>query len=154
MSDRKMGPNKNAWCEFHQVYGHHIRNCLALAQEDQALVIARIDQGHEVSIHGEINTIIGGFSGGGCTASQWKKYAQEVMAVEVQEANQTPDVDLVFTKADRHNVIQHDNDPMVISVVTTGRRVHHVLVDQGSSADVMFCSNFNKLQLSTRSPKS
>jgi len=26
---RKMGPNKNAWCEFHQVNGHYIRNCLA-----------------------------------------------------------------------------------------------------------------------------
>jgi len=30
-TDRKMGPNKNALCEFHQVNGHHIRNCLALA---------------------------------------------------------------------------------------------------------------------------
>ena len=36
---------------------------------------------------------------------------------------------------------------MVISVVTTGRRLHRVLVDQGSSADVMFWSTFNKLQL-------
>jgi len=29
-----------------------------------------------VPIHGEINTIVGGFSGGGCTASQRKKYAR------------------------------------------------------------------------------
>jgi len=33
-------------------------------------------------------------------------------------------------------------------VVTAGRKVHHVLVDQGSSADVMFWTNFNKMQLS------
>jgi len=26
-TDKKMGPNKSAWFEFHQVYGHHIRNC-------------------------------------------------------------------------------------------------------------------------------
>ena len=38
---------------------------------------------------------------------------------------------------------------MVISVVTAGRRVHCVLVDQGSLADVMFWSTFNKLQLSS-----
>jgi len=56
------------------------------------------------------------------------------MAVEVQEADQTPDVDLVFTKADRQDVVPHDNDPVVISVVTTGKRVHRVLVDQGSLA--------------------
>jgi len=80
-TDRKMGPNKNAWCEFHQAHDHYIRNCLALAQQldelaksgffndyrqeqqnDQALVIAVADQGHEVPIHGEINTISRGFS--------------------------------------------------------------------------------------------
>jgi len=101
-----------------------------------------------VPIHGEINTISGGFSGGGCTASQWKKYAREVMAVEVQEVDHTPDVNLVFTKADLQDVVPHDNDPMVISVVIAGRRVHRVL-DQGSSVDVMFWSTFNKLQLSS-----
>ncbi len=36
----------------------------------------------------------------------------------------------------------------MISVVTKERRVRRVLVDQGSSADVMFWSTFNKLQLS------
>ena len=75
-TDKKMGPNKNAWCEFHQANGHYIRNCLALAhqldelvksgflkdylqepQNDQAMVTTRVDQGREVSIHGEVNTI-------------------------------------------------------------------------------------------------
>ena len=56
--------------------------------------------------------------------------------------------DLVFTRADVRDVVPHDNDPVVISVVTTGRKVHRVLVDQGSSEDVMFWATFNKLQLS------
>jgi len=30
------------------------------------------DQGHEIPVHGEVNTIFGGFSGGGCTTSQRK----------------------------------------------------------------------------------
>jgi len=70
------------------------------------------------------------------------------MAIEVQEIDNTPDVDLVFTKADRQDVVPLENYPVVISVVTAGRKMHHVLVDQGSSADVMFWSTFNKLQLS------
>jgi len=37
-TDRKMGPNKNAWCEFHQAHGHYIRNCLALAHQLDELV--------------------------------------------------------------------------------------------------------------------
>jgi len=96
-------------------------------------------------VHGEIHTISGGFSDGGCTVSQRKKYARAVMTVEAQEADEALDIDLVFTKADLRDVVPHDNDLMVISVVTTGRKVHRVLVDQGSSADVMFWSTFNKL---------
>jgi len=34
-------------------------------------------------------------------------------------------------------------------MVTAGRRVRRVLIDQGSSADVMFLTTFNRLQLST-----
>jgi len=85
-----------------------------------------------------------GFSGEGCTASQRKKYAREVMAVEAREPDQSPEPDLFFTKADLQDMVPHDNNP----VVTVGRRVHRVLVNQGSLVDVMFWSNFNKLQLS------
>jgi len=66
-TDKKLGPSKNTWCEFHQAYGHAIRNCLSLGyqldelvkngflkdfllepQGDQALAATRVDQGHEV----------------------------------------------------------------------------------------------------------
>ena len=40
------------------------------------------------------------------------------MEVEVQQVDQKLDVDLVFTKADLQDVIPHDNDPVVISLVT------------------------------------
>jgi len=60
------------------------------------------------------------------------------MSLEAQAVDDVLDVDLAFTKADLRDVILHDNDPVVISVVTAGRKVHRVLVDQGSSANVMF----------------
>ncbi|XP_068486570.1 uncharacterized protein [Phaseolus vulgaris] len=70
------------------------------------------------------------------------------MSVEAQRTSDAFDVDLVFTKADLEDVVPHDNDPVVISAVTAGRKVHRVLVDQGSSTNVMFWTTFNKLQLS------
>jgi len=128
-TDKKLGPNKNAWCKFHQAFGYPIRNCLAESQGAQNLKTSGEDQGHEIPVHGEVHTIAGGFSGGGCTASQRKKYARAVMSVEAQEADHALDVDLVFTKADLRDVVPYDNDLVVISVVTAGRKVHRVLVD-------------------------
>ena len=165
-TNKRLGLRKTAWCVFHQVVGHNIRNCLALGfqldelvrgnflkdylQEPQGALTTAApteDQGHEVPIHGEINTIAGGFSRG-CTASQRKKYAKGVMIVETQGLDLTLEPDLVFTKTNLRDVVSHDNDPVVISMVTTGRKVHHILMDQGSSTDVMFWLTFNKLQLS------
>jgi len=37
-SDNKLGHNKNAWCEFHQAFGHPIRNCLTLGHQLDELV--------------------------------------------------------------------------------------------------------------------
>ncbi|XP_068503898.1 uncharacterized protein [Phaseolus vulgaris] len=70
------------------------------------------------------------------------------MTADSVEEDHFPDANITFTKADLRDVVPHDNDPIVISLVTAGRKVHRVLVDQGSSADVMFWPTFNKLQLS------
>ena len=166
-TNKVLGPHKDARCEFHQAFGHPICSCLALGHQLEELVksgflndylaesqgtvtpvTSREDQGHKMPVHGEIHTISGGFSGRGCTASQRKRYARSVMSVEAQVVDDVLDVDLAFTKVDLRDVIPHDNDPVVIFVVTAGRKVHRVLVDQGSSANVMFWSTFNKLQLS------
>ena len=130
------------------VRGGFLKDYLEEPQGALTTVVPTGDQGHEVPIHGEINTIVGGFSGVGCTASQRKKYAIGVMTVEGQRSDQMPEPDLVFTRTDLQDVVPYDNDPVVISVVIIGKKVHRVLVDQGSSADVMFWSTFNKLQLS------
>ncbi|XP_068501006.1 uncharacterized protein [Phaseolus vulgaris] len=156
-SDKVVGPRKDSWCEFHEAFGHHINNFLALGHQldelmkngflkdylarpatTAALTTPEEDQAHEMPIHGEVHTISGGFSGGGPTASQRKRYVRAVNSVVEEGSDDQWESDLVFTKADLRDVVPHDNDPVVISVVTAGRKVHRVLVDQGSSADVMF----------------
>ena len=59
------------------------------------------------------------------------------MTVDMFE-DHSSDVDITFIREDLRDVVPHDNDPIVISLVTARRKVHRVLVDQGSSADVMF----------------
>jgi len=140
-TDKVLGPRKDAWCEFHQAFEHPITNYLTLghqldelvkrgflndylvgSSEAATLTTSAEDQAHEMLIHGEVHTISGGFSGGGCTASQCKRYVRSVMPVAEQGADDLLDIDLTFTKADLHNVVPHDNDPVVISVVTAGRK--------------------------------
>ena len=72
-TDKMLGPHKEAWCEFHQAFGHPIRNCLALGHQLDELVKSGFlndflaepqgtvtpttpgeDQGHEMPVHGEI----------------------------------------------------------------------------------------------------
>jgi len=79
------------------------------------------EQRHERPVHGEINTISRGFSGGGCTASQHKKYTREVMMVEARELDQADKPDLCLTKADLRDLVSHKDDPVVISVVTADK---------------------------------
>ncbi|XP_068503687.1 uncharacterized protein [Phaseolus vulgaris] len=166
-TDKVLGPHKDSWCEFHEAFGHHINNCLARGHQLDELVkngflkdylagsataatlaVLKEDQAHEMPIHREVHTISGGFSRGGPTSSQRKRYVRSVNSVAGEDSDDPWETDLVFTKADLRDVVPHDNDPVVISVVTTGRKVHKVLVDQGIFADVMFWSTFNKLQLS------
>jgi len=147
-NDKVLGPHKDAWCEFHQSFRHQITNCLALGHQLDKLVkswflkdylagsfaattlaVPEKDQAHEMPIHGEVHTISGGFTGGGCTASQRKRYVRSWNSVAEQGPDGSLDVDLSFTMADLRDVVPHDNDPVVISIVTAGRKVHRMLVD-------------------------
>jgi len=77
-----------------------------------------------VPVHGELNTISGRFSGGECFASKRKKFTREMMIVKAQESDQPAEPNLSFTIADLENVVPQEDDPVVVSVVTVGRRVH------------------------------
>jgi len=91
-----------------------------------------VDQGHEVPVHGELNSISGGFSGRACSASKHKKYTREVIIVEVWEANQPVEPDRCFTSADLGDVVPHEDDPVVISVVPWEEEYIEFLLTRGA----------------------
>ncbi|XP_068503775.1 uncharacterized protein [Phaseolus vulgaris] len=141
-SDKVLGPRKDSWCEFHEAFGHHINNCLALVHQldklmkngflkdylvgpatTTALAALEEDQAHEMPIHGGVHTISGDFSGGGPTASQRKRYVSAVNSVAEEGSDDQWESDIVFARADLRDVVPHDNDPVVISVVTAGRKL-------------------------------
>lgn len=54
---------------------------------------------------------------------------------------------LFITKDDFDGIEPHEDDPMVITIATTDYRVKRVLIDQGSSSDVLLWETFERLGL-------
>jgi len=65
--------------------------------------------------------------------------------MEASRRDHPPELDLCFTSSDLEDMVPHEDDPVVIFVVTAGRKVHKVLIDQGNSANVMFWGTFIRI---------
>jgi hypothetical protein len=60
----------------------------------------------------------------------------------------SPAPDLSFSPKDAQGVVPHDDDPLVIQVQIMNCDVKRVLIDSGSSADIMYWEAFKAMQLS------
>ena len=57
---------------------------------------------------------------------------------------------LSFSDADFPEERIWDNEPLVIAANLNGFEVHRIFIDQGSSADIMFWSLFDKMGLGSK----
>jgi len=105
-----------------------LKEYLETNQENPKGEVAPRDQAHEIPIHREMKTISGGFVGGGSSASKGKRYARAMMTVEARIPDHPPESALYFTSFDLEDVVPREDDPMVISVVIVGRKVHQILI--------------------------
>jgi len=96
-------------------------------------------QGPKPPLRGTINTIAGGFAGGGFTAIARKKHLRVVQSVNAVSApirrNMPP---ITFTSDDFKAIDPKQDDPMVITVEIENFAVKKVLIDQGSSVDILY----------------
>ncbi|KAK1558910.1 hypothetical protein Q3G72_008126 [Acer saccharum] len=105
---------------------------------------------------GAINTIFGGPT----TGKSNMERTQEIR--EAMEARRDLDVNsiepdpkrikegwdpIVFTEADSHGVDVRPNDALVISARIDHREVHRILIDNGSSADILSAEVYDQLRL-------
>ena len=67
--------------------------------------------------------------------------------MEVQAVSKLPRLDTAITFSDSYlEECQHPyDDPLVIRAVVANKTVHRVLVDNRSSADIIFASAFDKM---------
>ncbi|MCI19718.1 hypothetical protein A2U01_0040878, partial [Trifolium medium] len=125
-----MGPHENAWCTYHRCKGHETERCFQLRDlieeliksghlrkfiEDAAqgrVIVPKAPKHHQKDHPGDeggsgksrvaVNTIVGGFSGGGDSSSARKRYAKrtifETYLVGHTSFPSTPDIS--FTAKD------------------------------------------------------
>ena len=94
--------------------------------------------------------ISGGFAEGGESSSARKAHLRSIRSrevMEVQAMSKLPRLDTSIAFSDPYlEGCQHPyDDPLVIRAVVANKTVHRVLVDNGSSADIIFASAFDKM---------
>ena len=67
--------------------------------------------------------------------------------MEVQAVSKLPQLDtaITFSDSDLEGCQHPHDDPLVIRAVVANKTVHQVLVDNESSADIIFASAFDKM---------
>ncbi|XP_074337421.1 uncharacterized protein LOC141674609 [Apium graveolens] len=160
-----MKPPSSKYCEYHEDTGHTTEQCFQLSN----LIEGKIHRGQLVHYvqhddeprrrhRGEddrvIDVIFGGIAAGGLSHNSRKIYAREVFnvnpsAAKRPRANSSPVIS--FSDDDyRPDLIEGHQDALVITTRVGNNTVKKMLVDNGSSVDVLYHHAFSRMDIGDR----
>jgi hypothetical protein len=99
----------------------------------------------------EIHTIAGGIAGGGDSNSARKAHARSLQGQEVyslhrpSKAARTDSVVLSFSEEDARGVVMPHDDALVVTLTVANHGIHRILVDNGSSTDILYWPAFQQM---------
>ena len=94
--------------------------------------------------------ISGGFTGGGESSSARKAHLRSIRSAEmgeIQAVSKLPQLNttITFSDSDLEGCQHPHDDPLVVRAIVANTTVHRVLIDNGSLADIIFVSAFDKM---------
>ena len=94
--------------------------------------------------------VFGGFAGGGESSSARKAHLRSIKlreTLEVQAVSKLPRLNttITFSDSDMEGYQHPHDDPLVIRAIVANKTVHRVLIDNGSSSNIIFVSAFDKM---------
>ena len=158
--------NKNKYCRFHRYYGHDTDDCYDLKQQIENLIKqrklrhfvgkdhkdeklkAKVEESSQPLV--EIRVIIRGTSTGQSSKSR-KMYLKAVQNVQLSgrslRTSGVDDLAITFTDEDVGRIHHPHNDAIVITLLIADYKTRRVLVDNGSSADILYYPAFQQMRL-------
>ncbi|KAK3033968.1 hypothetical protein RJ639_034132 [Escallonia herrerae] len=163
--------NKDLWCHFHNDHGHTTDNCGSLKRAIEALIkrgqlrkFVALGEGRQQTPPateekegmeenaGTINTISGGIAAGGSSGKARKAYAREVCVTSLPQNKRlktVPAATITFSDDDSEGIKTPHDDPLVITIKAGNFDVKRVLIDNGSSVEILFHDAFKKMNIPT-----
>ena len=125
-----------------------MRNFLGRDHKDEKLK-GKIEESSRPPL-GEIRVIIGGSSTGQSSKSK-KAYLKVVQSVKLSgrssRARSTDEQAITFTDEDAERIHHPHDDAIVITLLIVDYTTRRVLVDNGSSADILYYPAFQQMRL-------
>lgn len=95
-----------------------------------------------------IDVILGGYSAGGASKKSKKAYVREVFRVDSKKPKKNPSPVISFSDDDYgERTIEDHQDALVITTKIGANTVQKILVDNGSSVDILYHSAFSRMNL-------
>jgi hypothetical protein len=172
-----MDPDKrprDKYCRFHRDHGHNTEDCYDLKRQIEELIkqgkLQRfIEKGQREGRPqgarqqrppgeapprpplGEIHVITGGMAAGGTSRSSRKAYARQIHNMLItQKSNKkamVEDLPITFTEEDACKVFHPHDDALVVTMEIAGYSTRRVLIDNGSSADIIYLTAFQQMKI-------
>ena len=164
---------KNLYCRFHRDQGHITEYCVALKEQVKTFIrqgklqkyVSRPDNARPPKPQGpkeqtenpklgttsEIRTIVGSPTVGGISRTSGKAYACQVHNIFIVQW--TPkniyldDQIISFSEEDARETHQPHDDALVITMNIANFTTRRVMIDNGSSADILYLLVYQKMKL-------
>ncbi|KAK0592545.1 hypothetical protein LWI29_021084 [Acer saccharum] len=137
-------------CEFHSDHGHRTEDYIALKRDDQRQTGSVNSPPEPPRQDRVINCISGGSEVSGVSYSAAKRHTRQVSNAEIQPNREHPskvDETVTFRSTDKSDLFSPHHDALVISLHIANCLTKRILIDNGSSCNILFNSALREMQV-------